>query len=116
MLFQAEPRIRHIGFSPFCSATSRHCQRYSRHHCPYPGGATGYGIQLVWGDALTSSTGIPSDTVIFDAPNVVSTQTFTPGVTPAPVQVKLAARYVPTGETKSPGLANSAIEILANYN
>ena len=83
-----------------------------------PGGATGYGIQLVWGDAntLTSSTGIPSDTVIFDAPNVVSTQTFTPGVTPAPVQVKLAARYVPTGETKSPGLANSAIEILANYN
>ncbi|VTP17601.1 hypothetical protein PUATCC27989T_05614 [Phytobacter ursingii] len=58
------------------------------------------GIQHAWGDASTliSSAGIPSDIVIFDAPNVVLPQTFTPD------------------ETQSPGLANSAIEIMANDN
>lgn len=81
-------------------------------------GATGYGIQLAWGEVSTLSTSAsaPASAIVFNVPTVVSNETFGLGTTPTAMIVNMAARYVPNGETQTPGPANSAIEVIANYN
>jgi len=82
------------------------------------GGATGYGIQLAWGatNDLSNSASAPASVIIFNTPIEISNQVFALGSKPGPMIIKMAARYIPTGEARSPGIANSSIEVVASYN
>lgn len=86
-------------------------------------GASGYGIQLAWGDRSTLSESDPANPVTFNVPVLASTinNQYQSGYyalgqeMPSPV-IKMSARYIRTGTTISPGPANSMIEIIMNYN
>ncbi len=86
--------------------------------------ATGYGIQLAWGDISTLPTknAAPAKVVSFtqavDAATISDyvTKTYNLGEIPPPQLIKMAARYIRTPGAVAPGPANSAVEVIASYN
>lgn len=81
-----------------------------------PGGAEGYGIQLAWGDASSLPAGDPARPVLFGQSQVVSDENFGTSGNTYVREIKMAVRYIRITGTLQPGLANSAVEILASYN
>ncbi|MGK9172916.1 hypothetical protein KXR87_06770 [Yokenella regensburgei] len=86
--------------------------------------ATGYGVQLAWGDisTLPTTNAPPAKAVSFtqavDAATISDyvTKTYNLGEIPAPQLIKMAARYIRTPGAVAPGTANSAVEVIASYN
>lgn len=89
-------------------------------------GATGYGIQLAWGDAATQGTGTPAKPVQLNTWQGASTINSAYRSTDYPLgdpviptgadgTIKMAARYIRTSGTVQPGPANSSIEVIASY-
>ncbi|MEE9651814.1 hypothetical protein [Enterobacter soli] len=90
-------------------------------------GATGYGIQLVWGDYLSQAEGEPDKPVHFGASQSIyvselnsqfrSTSTPIDGnaFTGNDNTIHMAARYVRTDGEVSPGPACASVEVIANY-
>lgn len=88
-------------------------------------GATGYGIQLAWGDYSSQNSVEPTNPVILnssiDANNLNSA--FLVGDTPiggnaftgGDNTIKMAARYVRTTGETAPGPANAVVQVIANY-
>jgi len=88
-------------------------------------GATGYGIQLAWGDYSSQSSVEPTNPVILnssiDANSLNSG--FCAGDTPiggnafngTDNTIKMAARYVRTTGETAPGPANAIVQVIANY-
>lgn len=86
-------------------------------------GAQGVGIQLAWGD-YGSQSATPANPVKLNTPTNANTlsSNFASGpyaIGSNPISgdgtIKMAARYIRTTGTVQPGPANSAVEILANY-
>lgn len=86
-------------------------------------GAEGVGIQLAWGDYSSLGT-VPLKPVKLNTPTNANTLSshFTAGpysiggnAVSGDGSIKMAARYIRTGETLKPGLANAKVEIMANY-
>jgi type 1 fimbria pilin len=90
-------------------------------------GATGYGIQLAWGDSLSQAEGEPDKPVHFGASQSIyvselnsqfrSTSTPIDGnaFTGNDNTIHMAARYVRTDGEVSPGPACASVEVIANY-
>ncbi|MCL9672289.1 hypothetical protein [Citrobacter sp. MNAZ 1397] len=89
-------------------------------------GATGYGIQLAWGDNSTLGAGTPASPVMFDT--WIRANTLNPAAyrsTAYPINgaaitgdgtLKMAARYVRIpGRAISGGPANASVEVIASY-
>jgi hypothetical protein len=87
------------------------------------GGATGYGIQLAWGEPTAQSAGAPTKPVVFNSPIPASqiNSAYTNGpyplgkAMPSPL-IKMAARLIRTTGAVQAGLVTGAVEILAEYN
>jgi type 1 fimbria pilin len=90
-------------------------------------GATGYGIQLAWGDYSSQNTGDPAKPVRFGASNSVyvselnaqfrSTSTPVDGnaFTGGDNTIEMSARYIRTKGDVMPGPANATVQVIANY-
>lgn len=88
-------------------------------------GATGYGIQLAWGDYSTQSTVEPTNPVVLNSYIDANTlnSAFLAGDTPiggnaftgGDNTIKMAARYVRTTGETAPGPANAIVQVIANY-
>lgn len=88
-------------------------------------GATGYGIQLAWGDYLSQNEGEPAKPVHFS--NAVYVSELNPQFrsTSTPVDgntfiggdntIFMAARYIRTDGEVTPGSANASVQVIANY-
>lgn len=88
-------------------------------------GATGYGIQLAWGDYSSQNSVEPTNPVILnssiDANSLNSA--FLAGDTPiggnaftgGDNTIKMAARYIRTTGETAPGPANAIVQVIANY-
>lgn len=90
-------------------------------------GATGYGIQLAWGDYLSQNESEPAKPVHFGSSNAtyVSELNAQFRATPTPIDnnafiggdntIFMAARYVRTDGSVTPGPANASVEVIAVY-
>lgn len=90
-------------------------------------GATGYGIQLAWGDYATQSTTTPAKAVHFGNSNAINISdlnaqfraTSTPidgnAFTGGDNTITMAARYIRTSGDIAPGPACASVEVIANY-
>jgi type 1 fimbria pilin len=90
-------------------------------------GATGYGIQLAWGDFRSQNEVEPAKPVHFGVTNSIYVSElnaqFRSGPTPIDGNaftggdntIQLAARYIRTDGAVSPGPACASVEVLANY-
>lgn len=86
-------------------------------------GAQGVGVQLAWGDYSTQGT-TPGNPVKLDTPTDANTLSSNFAAGPYAIggnavsgdgSIKMAARFIRTSGTFSPGQANAKVEILANY-
>lgn len=86
-------------------------------------GAEGVGIQLAWGDYSSLGT-VPLKPVKLNTPTNANTLSSHFAAGPYSIggnavsgdgSIKMAARYIRTGGTLKPGLANAKVEIMANY-
>lgn len=89
-------------------------------------GATGYGIQLAWGDAASQSVGTPAKPVQLELWQKASTINPAYRSTDYPLgdpviptgadgTIKMSARYIRTSGAVQPGPANARIEVIASY-
>lgn len=86
--------------------------------------ATGYGVQLAWGDisTLPTTNAAPSKAVSLDQAVDAATisdyvtRSYNFGEVPPTQLIKMAARYIRTPGAASAGTANSAVEVIASYN
>lgn len=89
-------------------------------------GATGYGIQLAWGDAASQGAGTPAKPVQLNTWQGASTINSAYRSTAYPLgnpvistgadgTIKMAARYIRTSGTVQPGTAKASIEVIASY-
>ncbi len=86
-------------------------------------GAQGVGVQLAWGDYSTQGT-TPGNPVKLDTPTDANTLSSNFAAGPYAIggnavsgdgSIKMAARFIRTSGTFSPGPAKAKVEILANY-
>lgn len=90
-------------------------------------GATGYGIQLAWGDYSSQSDGDPIKPVRFGSGNAIYVSELNANfrATPTPINgnaftggdntISMAARYIRTSGDITPGPANASVEVIATY-
>lgn len=84
--------------------------------------ASGYGIQLAWGDYATQSSGVnPIKGVSFGTPMALNklvnnyATTVNIGKIPLATEVKMAARFIQVSANVQPGQAKGIVEILVSY-
>lgn len=90
-------------------------------------GAQGYGVQLAWGDNATLGSGEPATPLIFNTPVManslnsaayrasaynIGSSAITSGKDGT---IKMAARFIRTTGSVSPGPANTAVEVVIGY-
>jgi len=90
-------------------------------------GATGYGVQLAWGDYISQNDGSPAKPVHFGTSNAIYVNELNSRFrsTPIPIDgnaftggdntITMAARYIRTDGIVSPGPASASVEVIANY-
>ncbi|EMK1730714.1 hypothetical protein V8N76_004004 [Salmonella enterica] len=90
-------------------------------------GATGYGIQLAWGDYSSQTDGDPTKPVRFGIGNAIYASELNTNFrsTPTPIDgnafiggdntFHMAARYIRTSGDIKPGQAIASVEVIANY-
>lgn len=90
-------------------------------------GATGYGIQLAWGDYLSQNEGEPSKPVRFGTSQSIYASELNPQFrsTATPIDgnaflggdntIQMAARYIRIDGDVTPGPACASVEVVANY-
>ena len=90
-------------------------------------GATGYGIQLAWGDYLSQNGGEPAKPVHFGTAQSIYASELNPQFrnTETPIDgngfiggdntIRMAARYVRTDGDVTPGPVCASVEVIANY-
>lgn len=90
-------------------------------------GATGYGIQLAWGDYLSQNAGEPSKPVRFGASQSIYASELNPHfrTTATPIDgnafiggdntIQMSARYTRIDGEVTPGPACASVEVVANY-
>lgn len=88
-------------------------------------GATGYGIQLAWGDYSSQSSVEPTNPVILNSSIDANSLNSGFGAGDTPIggnafngtdnTIKMAARYVRTTGETAPGPANAIVQVIANY-
>ena len=88
-------------------------------------GATGYGIQLAWGDYSTQSSTEPTNPVILNSYVDANSLNSGFGAGDTPIggnaftgtdnTIKMAARYIRTTGKAAPGPANAVVQVIANY-
>lgn len=90
-------------------------------------GATGYGIQLAWGNYMSQNEGQPAKPVHFGISNSIYASELNAQFrsTPTPIDgnaftggdntIEMAARYIRTDGDVTPGPACASVEVIANY-